>query len=113
MTSPDSSRRDLIDLLQRAHSGELAAAHAYIGHAASVRDPVEREEIAKIESDEWEHRECVAEMLRDLGESASPWLELDNLFSPRRDFMTPNSCVFGGSPTLSRGLNPLRPRRHE
>jgi rubrerythrin len=61
------TRRQLIDLLQLAYSGEKAAALAYRGHARSVRDSQEREAIEKIERDEWVHREKVGRLLQRLG----------------------------------------------
>jgi len=57
----------LILLLQRAHAGELAAAHAYRGHAASWWARKEKAPIQAIEADEWKHRACVAQMLQNLG----------------------------------------------
>jgi rubrerythrin len=62
-----ASRADLVALLQLAYSGELAAAHAYRGHARSVRDPEERRRIEEIEREEWHHRELVGRMLAELG----------------------------------------------
>ena len=62
-----TARVELIALLQLAHSGELAAAHAYEGHAASVRDPVERERILEIRAEEIDHRARVRAMLDALG----------------------------------------------
>jgi rubrerythrin len=50
----------LVDLMKQAYSAEKAAAFAYIGHAASVKDKVEKAAIKQIEIDEWNHR---AEML--------------------------------------------------
>ncbi|MBL4755026.1 MAG: hypothetical protein JKY52_15695 [Flavobacteriales bacterium] len=44
---------ELVDLLQRAYSAEKAAAFAYIGHAASVRDRDAKASIRQIELDEW------------------------------------------------------------
>jgi rubrerythrin len=64
---PNRSREELIALLRLAYSGELAAAHAYRGHAASVSDAEERERIRLIEGEEWHHRRRVGEMLADLG----------------------------------------------
>ena len=49
----------LVKLLQLAYSAEKAAAFAYIGHAGSVRNPVEKAAIKQIEMDEWGHRETV------------------------------------------------------
>jgi hypothetical protein len=61
-----SSKHDLIRLLQNAYSGEKAAAYAYRGHAQSVTSSAERDEITKIENDEWEHRESLRQMLSSL-----------------------------------------------
>lgn len=63
------ARRDLVALLQLAHSGELAATLAYEGHAASVNDPVERDEITAIKDQEIDHRARVRAMLDFLGEA--------------------------------------------
>jgi rubrerythrin len=62
-----SSRDRLVEILQLAYSGELAAAHAYRGHARSVSDPAERDRIREIEEEEWHHRRQVGEMLSSLG----------------------------------------------
>jgi len=62
-----AARRDLIDLLQLAHSGELAAGLAYTGHAASVRDPDEQARIDAIKAEELDHRARVRAMLDALG----------------------------------------------
>jgi rubrerythrin len=40
---------DLVDLLKRAYSAEKAAAFAYIGHAASVKNEEEKKAIRQIE----------------------------------------------------------------
>lgn len=61
------ARRNLVALLQLAHSGELAATLAYEGHAASVKDPVERDEITAIKDQEIDHRVRVRAMLDVLG----------------------------------------------
>ncbi|MBC8032369.1 MAG: ferritin-like domain-containing protein [Pyrinomonadaceae bacterium] len=66
----DSSRQNLIRILQLAYSGELAAAYAYRGHWRSVSDKDERARIEQIENEEWHHRQLVGEMLRAL--NASP-----------------------------------------
>jgi hypothetical protein len=73
--SVTAARSALIQILQQAHAGELAAAHAYRGHAASWWARHERAEIAKIEAEEWQHRKCVAAMLVDLGAAPQPWRE--------------------------------------
>ncbi len=63
-----NARQNLIRILQNAHAGELAAAFAYRGHWKSLKsDAAEREQIKKIESEEWEHRENVARWLEKLG----------------------------------------------
>jgi rubrerythrin len=60
------SRQKLIDLLQLAYSGELAAAYAYRGHWKSVRNSDQQTAIQNIENDEWRHRKLVGEMLVSL-----------------------------------------------
>lgn len=62
-----SARASLIRVLQGACSGELAAVHAYRGHARSVKSPAERERIGQIEAEEWHHRELVLGLLAALG----------------------------------------------
>jgi hypothetical protein len=59
-------REQLIHILQRAYSGECAAAHAYCGHWKSVKKPTERQRIQQIEREEWIHREGVGRMLEHL-----------------------------------------------
>jgi len=68
----ESAQRDLVQLLQSAHAGELAAAHAYEGHARSVRDVVERTDIERIRDEELEHRARVAVHLEALGAGPDP-----------------------------------------
>ncbi len=65
------ARRELVLILRLAYSGELAACHAYRGHARSVRDAAERERIRSIEEEEWHHRRLVGQMLAELGERPS------------------------------------------
>ncbi|PYT10435.1 MAG: hypothetical protein DMF60_00100 [Acidobacteria bacterium] len=60
-------RDHLIQILQGAYSGELAAGFAYRGHWKSVENPYEREAIQKIEQEEWIHRARVGEILASLG----------------------------------------------
>ncbi len=55
----------LINLLQKAYSAEKAAAFAYQGHAASVKDENEKKEINQIENDEWFHRQEVLLIMND------------------------------------------------
>lgn len=66
-----AARLRLIRLLQGAYSGELAASHAYIGHARSVRDEAERSRIRAIENEELVHRACVGKMLASLDAAPS------------------------------------------
>lgn len=61
------SRQQLIEILQGAYSGELAAGLAYRGHWKSVSNADERAAIQKIEREEWAHRKRVGEMLASLG----------------------------------------------
>ncbi len=58
------SHPKLIRLLQKAYSAEKAAAYAYIGHAASVKNPAEKIAIKQIEDDEWGHRKEVLHIMR-------------------------------------------------
>ena len=54
----------LVKLLQLAYSAEKAAAFAYVGHAGSVRNQLEKTAIKQIEMDEWQHRETVLAVMR-------------------------------------------------
>ena len=63
----EAHRHHLIDILQGAYSGELAAGFAYRGHWKSVKNANERAAIKKIEHEEWLHRQRVGEMLASLG----------------------------------------------
>ena len=71
-----TSDRALIRLLQLAYSAERAAAFAYQGHAGSVRDPDEKQALARIEAEEWHHRNCVGEIIEALGLAPSRAYEL-------------------------------------
>ncbi|HWJ89973.1 MAG TPA: ferritin-like domain-containing protein, partial [Flavisolibacter sp.] len=66
----------LVDLLQKAYSAEKAAAFAYQGHAASVKDPEEKMHIRQIEEDEWNHRKEVLGIMKDFNIPVSRWYEL-------------------------------------
>lgn len=57
----------LVKLLQKAYSAEMAAAFAYVGHAASLRDPAARAAVQQIERDEWNHRKEVLAIMRKYG----------------------------------------------
>ena len=71
----DQARAELVDILQHAFSGELGAAHAYRGHADSVRDAQEKRDIERIRDEEIDHRRRVGEMLAVLGAAPDPRLE--------------------------------------
>jgi len=60
---PEGHRRHLVQILQSACSGELAAGFAYRGHWKSLKNVDERAAIQKIENEEWVHRNRVGEML--------------------------------------------------
>jgi demethoxyubiquinone hydroxylase (CLK1/Coq7/Cat5 family) len=62
----EDARQKLIRILQNAHAGELAAAFAYRGHWKSLRRSPEREQIKKIEAEEWSHRANVRKWLAAL-----------------------------------------------
>jgi hypothetical protein len=66
---------ELVKLLQMAYSAEKAAAFAYIGHAASVKDPEEKKAIKQIEDDEWFHRKEVLEIMNEYNIPVSKWYE--------------------------------------
>jgi rubrerythrin len=66
---------DLVDLLKRAYSAEKAAAFAYIGHAASVKNEVEKKAIRQIELDEWNHREEVMKLMKTYNVPVSKYYE--------------------------------------
>jgi hypothetical protein len=65
----------LVHQLQRAYSGELAAALAYRGHWRATREGEDRARIRTIEEEEWQHRGLVGEILGALG--AKPHLRLE------------------------------------
>jgi len=68
MESTDQStpRAKLINILQLAYSGELAAGYAYRGHWHSLSDADDRARVKQIEEEEWHHRKLVGEMLSGL-----------------------------------------------
>ena len=74
--SSEVARAGLVRILQLAFSGEKAAAYAYRGHAASVRDDSVRARIRAIEAEEWHHRALVGDILRALGARPRRYLEL-------------------------------------
>ncbi len=66
----------LVELLQMAYSAEKAAAFAYQGHAASVKDPVDKAAIHQIEVDEWGHRHEVKAIMQQYGIPVSTYYEV-------------------------------------
>jgi demethoxyubiquinone hydroxylase (CLK1/Coq7/Cat5 family) len=71
----EGHRRHLIQILQAAYSGELAAGFAYRAHWKSLKNANERAAIQKIEHEEWVHRKRVGEMLASLGASPLKYRE--------------------------------------
>jgi hypothetical protein len=65
----------LVKLLQKAYSAEMAAAFAYVGHAGSLRDQVEKAAVRQIEIDEWNHRANASAIMRQYGIPISRWQE--------------------------------------
>ena len=74
----EAGRSQLVRLLQLAYSGELGAALGYRGHAASVADPLERQQIIAIRAEELDHRQRVGRLLAAVGGRPDPLLELRN-----------------------------------
>jgi hypothetical protein len=66
----------LIKSLRKAYSAEKAAAFAYQGHAASVKNPEEKKAIRQIEMDEWNHRREVFQLMKQYNIPVSSWYEL-------------------------------------
>src|SRR5882724_2421422 len=65
----------LIDLLQKAYSAEKAAAFAYQGHAASVKETDQKVASRQIEIDEWNHRKEVLQIMRQYDIPVSKYYE--------------------------------------
>lgn len=63
-------------LLQKAYSAERAAAFAYIGHAASLKNPEAKTAVKQIEDDEWQHRENILRLMERYGVPVSRWYEV-------------------------------------
>ena len=66
----------LVRSLKKAYSAERAASYAYIGHAASLKDPEEVAAVKRIEEDEWDHRRHVGEIMAHYGIEPSRWEEI-------------------------------------
>ena|GEM_PF-555226 len=78
-----SALADLIEILQLAYSGELAAAYAYRGHWKSVKDRATKNKIREIEEEEWHHRRLAGQMLSELGSHPSRFREFKALLIGR------------------------------
>lgn len=63
-------------LIQQAYSAEKAAAFAYQGHAASLRDEEKKRVVRQIEMDEWHHRAVMLELMARYHFRPSVWYEL-------------------------------------
>ena len=68
--------KKLARLLQKAYSAEKAAAFAYQGHAASVKDLKQKINIKQIEDDEWHHRACVLNIMKEYDIPVSNFYEI-------------------------------------
>jgi hypothetical protein len=66
----------LVRLLQTAYSAEKAAAYAYQGHSASIKNLDEKKAIHQIELDEWGHRAEVLSIMQEYNIPVSKWLEI-------------------------------------
>lgn len=66
----------LVDLLKMAYSAEKAAAFAYQGHAASVKNREAKIAIRQIEMDEWKHREEVLAIMKQYEVPVSRFYEI-------------------------------------
>ncbi|HZU52677.1 MAG TPA: demethoxyubiquinone hydroxylase family protein [Holophagaceae bacterium] len=77
---PDPELGQLVSILQRAYSGELAAALAYRGHWLSLKHDREIEEITQIEREEWHHRRRLGQMLSGLDSRPRPGLDAFQAF---------------------------------
>ncbi len=66
----------LIKSLKQAYSAEKAAAFAYKGHAASVKDAEQKLAIKQIEIDEWNHRKEVLQIMKQYDIPVSKWYEI-------------------------------------
>lgn len=67
---------ELIKSLRLAYSAEKAAAFAYIGHAASLKNAEEIDPVRQIEQDEWDHRRHVLAMMKQYDIPISRYYEL-------------------------------------
>ncbi len=67
--------KKLTTLLQKAYSAEKAAAIAYQGHAGSVKNVIQKATINQIEKDEWHHRACVLNIMKEYDIPVSKFFE--------------------------------------
>ncbi len=67
---------ELKRLLQKAYSAEKAASYAYQGHAASVRNKLDKIAIKQIENDEWYHRKEMLAIMNHYDIPVSRWYEI-------------------------------------
>ena len=72
-------KNKLIKMLQAAHSGELAAYHAYQGHWESLPEGPERNKVQEIQRDELEHLKIVKKILTSFGAKPSRTRDLSFL----------------------------------
>jgi hypothetical protein len=70
------NHKKLVVLLQKAYSAEKAAAFAYQGHAGSVGDAEEKIAIRQIETDEWNHRNSVLQIMNQYEIPVSKYYEI-------------------------------------
>lgn len=70
------NHKKLTRLLQKAYSAEKAAAFAYQGHAASVKNTDDKKSIHQIEIDEWEHRSEVLKIMKEYDIPISKFFEI-------------------------------------
>jgi rubrerythrin len=75
MDNSDYHKKALIHVLQMAYSGERAAGYAYNAHWRTLKHIEQRQQIQKIENEEWSHREIVGKMLAHLGGKPQIWRE--------------------------------------
>ena len=73
---PSLDHPELVTLLKKAYSAEKAAAYAYQGHAASVKDKAAKIAIRQIEEDEWNHRQEVLTIMQHYQIPVSRYFEI-------------------------------------
>jgi len=63
-------------LIQQAYSAEKAAAFAYQGHAATLKNQNHKSMVRQIEMDEWHHRSVMLSLMAQYDFRPSLWYEL-------------------------------------